>query len=72
MKTLGGMSLLVLFVALASRRSLGTAVFGGMLAATLLAIFFVPVQYFVIENIIERRQKRRPTPTETREPEFAD
>ncbi len=56
----------------ASRRSLGTAVFGGMLAATLIAIFFVPVQYYVIENIIERRQKRRPTPTETREPEFAD
>jgi hydrophobe/amphiphile efflux-1 (HAE1) family protein len=56
----------------ASRRSLGTAVFGGMLAATLLAIFFVPVQYYFIENIIERRQKRRPTPTETREPEFAD
>ncbi len=34
----------------ASRRSLGTAVFGGMLAATLLAIFFVPVQYYVIET----------------------
>jgi hypothetical protein len=45
-----------------------------MLAATLLAIFFVPVQYYVIENIIERRKKRRPTPTptETRQPEFAD
>jgi hydrophobe/amphiphile efflux-1 (HAE1) family protein len=56
----------------ASRRSLGTAVFGGMLAATLLAIFFVPVQYYVIESIVERRQKRRPTPTETRQPEFAD
>jgi hydrophobe/amphiphile efflux-1 (HAE1) family protein len=56
----------------ASRRSLGTAVFGGMLAATLLAIFFVPVQYYVIESMVERRQKRRPTPTETRQPEFAD
>jgi multidrug efflux pump len=57
----------------ASRRSLGTAVLGGMLAATLLAIFFVPVQYYVIENLIERRKKKhRPTPTETREPEFAD
>ena len=39
----------------ASRRSLGTAVFGGMLAATLLAIFFVPVQYYVIESFVERR-----------------
>jgi hydrophobe/amphiphile efflux-1 (HAE1) family protein len=56
----------------ASRRSLGTAVFGGMLAATLLAIFFVPVQYYVIESLVERRRRRRPTPTETREPEFAD
>ena len=42
----------------ASRRSLGTAVFGGMLAATLLAIFFVPVQYYVIESFVERRSKR--------------
>jgi len=56
----------------ASRRSLGTAVFGGMLAATLLAIFFVPVQYYVIESLVERRRRHRPTPTETRQPEFAD
>ena len=42
----------------ASRRSLGTAVFGGMLAATLLAIFFVPVQYYVIETFVERRSNR--------------
>jgi len=41
----------------ASRRSLGTAVFGGMLAATLLAIFFVPVQYYVVETLVERRRK---------------
>ena len=40
----------------ASRRSLGTAVFGGMNAATLLAVFFVPVQYYVIETIVERRR----------------
>jgi len=43
----------------ASRRSLGTAVFGGMLAATLLAIFFVPVQYYVIETMVERRKAKR-------------
>ncbi len=42
----------------ASRRSLGTAVFGGMNAATLLAVFFVPVQYYVIETIVERRKRR--------------
>ena len=45
----------------ASRRSLGTAVFGGMLAATLLAIFFVPVQYFVIESFVERGKKPAPS-----------
>jgi len=54
----------------ASRRSLGTAVFGGMNAATLLAVFFVPVQYFVIESFVARR--RRSTPAKERQPEFAD
>jgi hydrophobe/amphiphile efflux-1 (HAE1) family protein len=44
----------------ASRRSLGTAVFGGMNAATLLAIFIVPVLYVVIQRIAER--KRKPAP----------
>src|SRR5262249_29478271 len=40
----------------AARRSLGTAVFGGMLTATLLAVFIVPVLYVVIENFVERRR----------------
>ena len=39
----------------ASRRSLGTAVFGGMNAATLLAVFIVPVLYVVIQRTVERR-----------------
>ncbi len=38
----------------ASRRSLGTTVFGGMLAATLLTLIFVPVFYAVIERLRER------------------
>ncbi len=33
-----------------SRRALGTAVFGGMLAATLLAVFIVPVLFVVIQR----------------------
>ena len=33
--------------------------FGGMIAATLLAIFFVPVQYYVIESFVERRRNKR-------------
>ena len=41
----------------ASRRSLGTAVFGGMNAATLLAIFIVPVLYSVIQKVTERKHK---------------
>jgi multidrug efflux pump subunit AcrB len=44
----------------ASRRSLGTAVFGGMNAATLLAIFIVPVLYVVVQRAVERM--RRPAP----------
>ncbi len=46
----------------AARRSLGTAVFGGMLAATILAIFIVPVLYVVIESMVEKRQQRGTQP----------
>src|SRR5271157_2283964 len=41
----------------ASRRSLGTAVFGGMNAATLLAIFIVPVLFAVIQKMAVRKPK---------------
>jgi multidrug efflux pump len=41
----------------ASRRSLGTAVFGGMNAATLLAIFIVPVLFAVIQGIAAHKPK---------------
>jgi hydrophobe/amphiphile efflux-1 (HAE1) family protein len=44
----------------ASRRSLGTAVFGGMNAATLLAIFIVPVLYAVIQRVAEGKRKLAP------------
>jgi multidrug efflux pump len=40
----------------AARRSLGTAVFSGMITATLLAIFIVPVLYVVIQQWAERRK----------------
>ncbi len=43
----------------ASRRSLGTAVLGGMLAATLLAVLVVPILYVVIESFIAK-WKRTP------------
>jgi HAE1 family hydrophobic/amphiphilic exporter-1 len=38
----------------ASRQALGTAVFGGMLSATLLLVFFVPVFYQVIQGASEK------------------
>jgi multidrug efflux pump len=44
----------------ASRRSLGTAVFGGMNAATLLAIFIVPVLYAVIQRVAEGKRRLAP------------
>ena len=44
----------------ASRQALGTAVFGGMLASTILAVFFVPVFYVVIQRFSERGSRRRP------------
>jgi HAE1 family hydrophobic/amphiphilic exporter-1 len=39
----------------AARQSLGTAVFGGMITGTVLAVFFVPVFFVVIQNLIELR-----------------
>ncbi|MGA3098292.1 MAG: multidrug efflux RND transporter permease subunit [Bryobacteraceae bacterium] len=38
-----------------ARRSLGTAVFSGMLSATLFAVFIVPVLYIVVQTLAERR-----------------
>jgi HAE1 family hydrophobic/amphiphilic exporter-1 len=42
----------------ASQQALGTVVFGGMLASTVLAIPFVPVFYIVMEEIAEWRRPR--------------
>jgi HAE1 family hydrophobic/amphiphilic exporter-1 len=50
----------------ASRRALGTAVFGGMLAATFLAVFFVPVFFVVVQRFAESlRRPRADSPDET-------
>ncbi len=42
----------------ASRRALGTVVFGGMLSSTLLAIPFVPVFYVIMQRLSERRPSK--------------
>ncbi|MCG6923329.1 MAG: multidrug efflux RND transporter permease subunit [Acidobacteria bacterium] len=39
-----------------SRVSLGTAVFGGMLASTVIGIFFIPFLYFVIQSLVDRQK----------------
>ncbi len=41
----------------ASRHSIGTGVFGGMLAATFLAIFFVPLFFVLIGKITQRAKQ---------------
>ena len=40
----------------ASQQAIGTVVFGGMLASTLLAIPFVPVFYVITQRLSERRK----------------
>ncbi len=40
------------------RHSVGTTVFGGMIASTLLNLFFIPVLYLVVEEARERRSAR--------------
>ena len=44
----------------ASRQSIGTTVFGGMLAATILSLGFVPIFYAVIEKLREDRKSEEP------------
>jgi HAE1 family hydrophobic/amphiphilic exporter-1 len=49
----------------ASRRAMGTAVIGGMLASTLIAILFVPVYFVLMQRLSERlsrRKKKVPAP----------
>ncbi|HXV80222.1 MAG TPA: efflux RND transporter permease subunit, partial [Candidatus Binatia bacterium] len=59
----------------ASQQSLGTVVFGGMLASTLLAIPFVSVFYIVMESFSERHRARKrieSTRSEVSVPKTAD
>ncbi len=44
-----------------SRRAIGTAVMGGMLSTTLLAIFFVPVFYLVVRKLMPAKLKATST-----------
>jgi len=54
-----------------SRVSMGITVFSGMLAATILAIFFVPVLYVVVDRIVVRitgEKRKTPPPAATPAP----
>jgi HAE1 family hydrophobic/amphiphilic exporter-1 len=47
-----------------SRQVLGTTVIGGMLASTVIAIFFVPVSFDVVERFgnLFSKEKEKPQP----------
>jgi HAE1 family hydrophobic/amphiphilic exporter-1 len=46
----------------AGQRALGTAVFGGMIASTVLAVFFVPTFYVIFQRLNDRFTRRKHEP----------
>jgi multidrug efflux pump len=42
-----------------SRHSIGTGVIGGMLGATVIAVFFIPMFFYVLETMSERSSKKK-------------
>jgi HAE1 family hydrophobic/amphiphilic exporter-1 len=40
-----------------SRQVMGTAVIGGMLAASAIAIFLIPVTFYVVEKVSHRKKE---------------
>jgi HAE1 family hydrophobic/amphiphilic exporter-1 len=54
-----------------SRRVLGTAVIGGMLAATLISIFLIPVMFDIVESLSTRFSKKKDVEREEPMPEPA-
>jgi multidrug efflux pump len=49
-------------VAANSKHSIGTGVIGGMLGATVIAVFFIPMFYYLIEGLSERFGGTKPAP----------
>jgi len=43
-----------------ARRIMGTAVMGGTTAASVIAIFLIPVTFYVVEKLVRRRKSREP------------
>jgi HAE1 family hydrophobic/amphiphilic exporter-1 len=52
----------------ASRQILGTTVIGGMLAATFVAIFLIPVMFYLVEKLSQRKEKDAPRGHSTEQP----
>ncbi len=52
------------------RRTLGTAVFSGMLGVTFFGIFLTPVFYYVIQGLADRRMTDAPGPPRLPDPDF--
>jgi HAE1 family hydrophobic/amphiphilic exporter-1 len=47
-----------------SRRILGSTVIGGMLAASGIAIFLIPVTFYLVEKLMNKKQKHQQTQPE--------
>ncbi|MCR9072526.1 MAG: efflux RND transporter permease subunit [Alphaproteobacteria bacterium] len=56
----------------ASRQAIGTSVMGGMISATVLAIFFVPLFFVVVMQLFSRRQTKTPATPSSDGPVSAD
>ncbi|MCE1245023.1 MAG: multidrug efflux RND transporter permease subunit [Firmicutes bacterium] len=65
-------------VGAASRKALGTAVFGGMISATCLGVFFIPMLYVMVQGVVNRFFGKKPKtapeapPAETKETPAAE
>ena len=51
----------------ATQHSVGTGILGGMLAATLVGVFFTPLFYYVVSTWFGGRRAKAPTPATPRE-----
>ena len=51
-----------------SRKTMGTVVIGGMLSATLLGIFIIPVTFYVIERLSHGEKETSDKPEKPKSP----
>jgi HAE1 family hydrophobic/amphiphilic exporter-1 len=56
----------------ASRQILGTVVIGGMLTATLIAVFLIPVTFYVVEKLAHKKECRPVNATSSAVPPTTD